>query len=109
MLNGRARGECRYKNLIPHNKMFSLNMKTISFPKTNLYFHIVNTFFSLSVGWFMGRRRPLRDEIIDKSIDDLEKGLRESPPPVEEEVDSIIRIDSGVFRAIGDRLNGNNV
>lgn len=56
----------------------------------------------------MGRRRPLRDEIIDKSIDDLEKGLRESPPPVEveEEVDSIIRIDSGVFRAIGDRLSG---
>ena len=55
----------------------------------------------------MGRRRPLRDEIIDKSIDDLEKGLRESPPvEVEEEVDSIIRIDSGVFRAIGDRLSG---
>ena len=88
--------------------MFSINMKTISFPKTNLYFHVVNTFFSFSIGWFMGRRRPLRDEIIDKSIDDLEKGLRESPPPVEveEEVDSIIRIDSGVFRAIGDRLSG---
>ena len=64
-----------------------------------LWTNFITAFFSFHIGWFFSRRYSLKRnnsyvDSIDKSIDDLEKGLRDDP-----------KHDKYTFMTIGQRLH----